>query len=222
MATITLSAIRDIVRFRGSFENSAKFTDARVNVEINAAYAELYEIIADSNEGFFDTTGTVSTVAAQDWVALPSDFWRLRGVDRLDGGRYVELRQVGIADRNRFQQSGSPRAYRTAAGSTRGRLILYPTPSAVETLRITYTPTVTALAADGDTVEAYNDWSDYICAGTLLRLYQREERPLGEIQQELARITARIIKATAQRRAAEPEYLVRGRGIDFDSEEWDF
>jgi hypothetical protein len=223
MATITLSAIRDIVRFRGSFENSQKFTTARLNVEINAAYAELYELIADSNEGYFDTTATAATVAAQDYVDLPATFWRLRGVDILVGGRYYELDQIGIAERNRYQStSGRPCAYRTAAGGARGRIILYPTPTGVDTLRITYTPTVTALSADGDTIEAYNDWSDYVCAATLLRLYQREERPLGEQQQEVARITARIIKATAQRRAAEPELLTPRGQFDFTDEEWIF
>lgn len=217
MATITLSAMRDIIYFRGSFENSLKFTPARVNVEINAAYAELYELLADSNEGIFDTTASASTVAAQDYVALPADFWRLRGVDILIAGKYRELRQIGIADRNRFQTaSGRPEAYRTAAGSTRGRIVLYPTPNAVETLRFVYTPTFTPLSADGDTVEGYNDWSDYIIAATLLRLYQREERPLGEIQQELARVSARVIKGASQRRAAEPELIPLGRAIDYD------
>ncbi len=217
MATITLEAIRDIVRFRGSFENSAKFTDPRLDVEINAAYAELYELMADSNEGFFDTDATTVTVAAQAYVDLPADFWRLRAVDVLVSGRYRELVQVGIDDRNKYQSTtGCPEAYRTAAGGARGRLVLYPPPAAVETLRITYTPTVTPLEADDDEIEAYNDWSDYVVAGTLLRLYQREERPLGEIQQELGRITARIIKATGQRRAAEPELIPLSRGADLD------
>jgi hypothetical protein len=40
MATITLSEIRDRVRFLGTFENSTKFTTARLNVEINSAWSE--------------------------------------------------------------------------------------------------------------------------------------------------------------------------------------
>jgi hypothetical protein len=221
MATKTLLQLRDIVRFRGTFENSAKFTDARVDVEINAAAAELHELLADSNEGYLDTTATVATVAAQDYVALPADFWRLRGVDILIGGRYCELDQVGINDRNKFQvSSGRPEAYRVAAGSTRGRLILYPTPNAIETIRVVYTPTVTALTLDADTVEGFNEWHDLIIAGTLLRLFQREERPLGEIQQEIARLQQRIRSAAGQRRAAEPELIPLGRGDHLYDLEW--
>src|SRR5688572_24188727 len=120
MATITLSAMRDIIRFRGSYENSTKFTSARLNVEINAAWAELYELIAEVQDGYFDTTGSLSTTANQQHVDLPADFWRLRGVDILQSGRYSELRQVGISERNDFQSSqGRPVAYRTAAGGAR-------------------------------------------------------------------------------------------------------
>jgi hypothetical protein len=217
MATKTREQIRDRVRFIGSYENSVKFTNALVNDEIQAALGELYEVMADANEGIFDAAASASTVAAQDYVALPSDFWRLRGVDILIAGKYRELRQIGIADRNRFQTaSGRPEAYRTAAGSTRGRIVLYPTPNAVETLRFVYTPTCPVFASDADTFEFYQGYDDYVVVATLLRLDQREERQLGERQQELARITARIIKASSQRRAAEPELIPLGRAIDYD------
>jgi len=219
MATITLSAMRDIIRFRGSYENSTKFTDARVNVEINASLAELHELMADTWEGYFDTSTTTPTVAAQEHVDLPATFWRLRGVDVLIGGRYRELDQIGFGERNAYQTSGRPCAYRSAAGGARGRLILYPTPNAVYTIRINYVPTVTALAADGDTIEAYNDWSEYVIMGALLRLEQREERPLGEIQQELERLRQRIVKAAGSRRAAGPELLVNR--TTYWTDDWD-
>jgi hypothetical protein len=217
MATKTRAEIRARVRFLGTYENSAKFTDALVNDEIQAGLSELYEVMADANEGHFDTTASAVTVAAQDWVALPADFWRLRGVDVLISGKYRELDQIGITDRNKYQGASSrPQAYRTAAGSTRGRIILYPTPNAVETLRFVYTPTCPVFTSDADTFEFYAGYDDYVVHATLLRLHQREERPLGETQQELARITARIMKSSQQRRAAEPELIPLGRSHDLD------
>jgi hypothetical protein len=208
MATATLAQIRSRTRFLGSFENSTKFTDALVNGEINAALAELYELLDDVHGGYFDTDTTTPTVASQAYVDLPAAFWRLRGVDILIGGKYHALEQVGIEQRNDFQSSsGQPVAYRTIAGGTRGRIALYPTPSAVYTLRIVYTPTYTPLSADGDSFEYYNSYEDYVICGTLLRLDQREERPLGERQNELARIKDRIVKGASRRRSAEPQYL---------------
>src|SRR5688572_7496533 len=222
MATITLSELRNIIRFRGNYENSTKYTDARLNSEVNAALAELHETMADSWEGFFDTSTTTPTVAAQEHVDLPATFWRLRGVDILISGKYRELTQIGFGERNHFQTSGRPQAYRTAAGGARGRLILYPTPNAVETIRINFVPTVTALSADGDTFEVYNAWSDYIVCGALLRMDQREERPLAERQQELERLRQRIVKAAGSRNAAEPPYLVNRTTGVWDDWEGDF
>lgn len=217
MATATLAQIITRVRFIGTYENSIKFTSTLITGEVNAALAELYELLDDAHGGYFDTTGTVSTVAAQDWVALPSDFWRLKGVDILIGGRYYALDQIGIEQRNDYQTStGRPCAYRTTAGSTRGRLTLYPTPSGVETIRVVYTPTFTPLVNDSDSFEYYNGFEDYVVCSTLLRLDQREERPLGERQQELARIKDRIIKGAARRRSAEPQYLTAKDGPDYD------
>lgn len=208
MATQTLSTIRDRVRFLGSYENSTKYTNALVNAEINSALGELYELMADSWEGYFDTATTTPTVAAQEHVDLPAAFWRLRGVDILIGGRYRELAQIGFGERNDYQTSGRPQAYRSAAGGARGRLILYPTPSTAETIRINYVPTFTPFSADGDSFEFYTGFDDYLVVATLLRLDQRAERPLGERQQELERIRQRIVKAAGSRRADEPEYLV--------------
>jgi hypothetical protein len=208
MATKTLSVLRDRIRFLGSYENSTKFTTALVNDEINAALAELYELLDDVHGGYFDTDTTTPTVTNQAYVDLPATFWRLRGVDILVGGKYRALEQIGIEQRNDFQTStGQPVAYRTIAGGARGRLALYPTPSGVNTLRIVYTPTYTPLSADGDSFEYYNSYEDYVICGALLRLDQREERPLGERQNELARIRDRIVKGASRRRAAEPQYL---------------
>jgi hypothetical protein len=208
MATKTLSVLRDRIRFLGSYENSTKFTNALVNGEINAALAELYELLDDVHGGYFDTDTTTPTVTNQAYVDLPATFWRLRGVDILIGGKYRALEQIGIEQRNDFQTStGQPVAYRTIAGGARGRLALYPTPSGVNTLRIVYTPTYTPLSADGDSFEYYNSYEDYVICGALLRLDQREERPLGERQNELARIRDRIVKGASRRRAAEPQYL---------------
>lgn len=209
MATATLAQIRSRVRFLGTYENSTKFTDALITGEVNAALAELYELLDDAHGGYFDTESTVNTVAGTATVDLPATFWRLRGVDILIGGKYHTLAQIGLDQRNDFQTStGRPAAYRTTAGGARGRLTLYPTPSGVNTIRIVYVPTFTPLSADGDSFEYYNGLEDYVVCGTLLRLDQREERPLGERQQELARIKDRVIKGAARRRSAEPAYLL--------------
>lgn len=214
MASKSLSDIRSALRFRGDYRNVLRFPDANLDNEIQAAWTELYELIADTNEGYWDTSGTVATVASTAFVALPTDAWRVRGIDRLDGTDYIGLEQVGVSDRNFFSSTtGRPCAYRlTARGAD-----LFPTPDAIYTLRFTYTPSAPVLSAARD---YYNGWDEYVIYGGLVRLALNEERDPGAWQQQLDIQRARITRGATQRKAQEPEYLVLRDGYsDFDRDE---
>lgn len=202
MATTTLSAIRSAVRERGDYPVSAKFTDDVLDVEIQYAWAELWSVVDLACQGFWDKDGTVATVANQAYVALPSDALAVRGVDILSGGEYQELDQIPIKERNRFgATTGQPVAFRL---SSRG-LELYPTPNAVYTIRVTYSPMVTAIA--GSAVQMYNGWEDYVVWATVARLRAREEAPLGDVAQWMERSKALVIESVSSRKSSGPEYL---------------
>lgn len=216
MATVSLSTLRTRVRVLGNYENSARFTDAWLTEQVNVGLGELYEIIAKTNEGYFDVEATTTTIAANANVTLPADFLHLRGVDISINGTWCELAQIGIQERNRYQTPGQPVAYRTSAAvqsgtSQRGGLILYPTPAAVYTIRFTYEPSRAVLVADGDTVEGFNGWEDYIVTAALLRCDEREQRDLGPRMAKLQQIRDRVVTGATRRRAAEPEYLLPRR-----------
>lgn len=204
MSSVNLATIRSTVRTRGDYGSSIKFTDAYLNLEIQSSWAELYELIAGLEEGYFDTSATAPTVAAQAYLNLPADCWRVRGVDLLSGSDYIELRQTTIGERDKYGSSaGQPIAFRL---SSRG-IEFFPTPSAVYTIRTTYTPTYLALD-ESVTTNFYNDWHDYVICGALLRLDQRSKRPLQEREAELGRIRQRIVDGASRRKSSEPEYLV--------------
>lgn len=211
----TLAEVRAIVRFRGDFRNTARFPDANVDTEIQAAHCEWYELVAGVNEGYFDTEANVSTVASQAYVALPAGTWRVRGIDRLDCTEYVPLHQIGVAERNRYGRSTShPAAWRlTARGAD-----LFPTPDAVYSLRVTYTPVAPDLGAGTD---FYNSWEEYVVYATLLRLALNEERSTGEWQAQVDRQAARIVAAAGGRRSAEPEQIpLMDYYVDDDARRW--
>ena len=202
MATKTLAEIRTVVRFRGDFRNPQRFPDASLDPEIQAAFGEGYELVADVNEGYFDTTGDVSTAAGTDFVALPTGTWRVRAVDLIEGTDRTPMYQVGIKDRNRYGTStGKPAAFRLTA---RG-MDLYPTPDAIYTLRVLYTPVAPTL--DGTARDFYNGWEEFAIYGALVRLALNEERDAREWQQQLELQRQRITRGASQRRASEPEYL---------------
>ena len=212
MAAITLATLRDTVRFRGDYSNVRKFADADVNREIQSAFAEFYELVAETYEGYWDTSENVTTTASTAYVALPATAWRTQAVDRLEGSEYVEMFQVGLSERNKFgSDTGKPLAYWLSA---RG-INLLPTPDAVYTLRVSFTPIAPALA-ESQPREWFNSWENYVVNATLLRLDQREQRPLQERLAVLGLEKERIIAGASRRRAQEPEYLRLREFDDFD------
>jgi len=197
-----LADIMATVRFRGDFRNTVRFPDANVTTEIQAAWTELYELIADTNEGYWDVDATVITTASQPYVLLPVDAWRIHGLDRLDGTEWIPMHPIGASARAKFStQAGQPIAYRlTARGAD-----LFETPDSAYTLRVTYTPIAPVL---GSGREFYNGWEEYVIYGALIRLALNEqsERVSGW-QQQLDFQRARITRGASQRKAQEPDYL---------------
>lgn len=208
----TLTDLISIVRFRGDFRNVQRFPDANLTTEIQAAWAELYELIADTQEGYWDTDLLFLTETGVAYASLPTDTWRVRGIDWIDGTTPRALRQVGIEHRNSFSITpGDPEAYRL---TSRG-VDLYPTPNAAHTLRVTYTPIAPTLDA-ALPITFYNAWEEFVVFGALVRLALNEERDPGAWQQQLDIQRARITRGASQRKAAEPEYLPLGGAYDDD------
>lgn len=203
MSASTLADIRSEIRFRGDYQNVRKFPDDDVNKVIQKGFQAFWQIVADVHEGYWDTQGNVTTTANVAYVALPSDCWRVQGVDRLDGGEYNELLQVGLSDRNKYGSTTSnPLAYRLTA---RG-LDLYPTPDAAYTLRVMYTPTAPSLV-ESQPREWFNGWEEFVIEYALLKLDERERRPLGDRLKALEMMEAQVRGGAIERRSQEPEYL---------------
>lgn len=215
--TKSLDDIRTIVRNRGDFRNTVRFPDSVINTEIQAAFGEFYGIVVEAHHGFYDTDATVSTVAAQSYASLPAvtpPVWIIRAVDLLDGNDYVTLDQIGVKDRNKFGTStqDKPRAWRRTA---RG-LDLFPTPNAVYTLRVTYTPAAPVL--DTSQREFYNGWEEYSVFGALVRLGGTEGHEASEWIRQLERTAARVRAEASDAGAAGPEYL---NLFEDDGPDWD-
>lgn len=201
MATKTLAEIETIVRFRGDYQNKQKFSEAAVQAEIQSAFGKFYELVDDESEGWWDTDGTVTTVAAQAYIALPADCWRVKAVYMLRDGQLTRLQKLSSGKRDRFStDTGEPTAYRLTA---RG-VDLYPTPDTAYTLSLTYAPIAPTLSGAR---EWYNGWEDFVIAETLLALDTRERKPLGDRVKSRDDAAARIVAAASKRDSNGPEIL---------------
>lgn len=203
MSAITRATLRATIRTRGDYTNTRRFTNDYLNKEIQTAFGHFWRIVDEAHQGWWDTEGTATTVANTAYIALPSTCKVVKGIDRLDGGEYQPLRQVGIDDRNRFGTgTGKPVAFRLSARGVE----LYKTPDTAYTLRVLFTPKAPTLS---ETLarEWYDGWEDYVIEKVLYELDSREQRPLNDRLVKLEAAEKALRASTNQRRQQEPEYL---------------
>jgi hypothetical protein len=217
MSAISRATIRQTIRDRGDYSNTKKFSPAYLNAEIQTAFNRFWGIVDEAHQGWWDTEDTIVTVAGAVYAALPTGAKAVKAIDRLDGTDYIPLNQVSLSERNRYGVTrGNPVAYRLSARGAE----LYPTPDAVYTLRVMYTPRPPTLD-ESTTREWYDGWEDYIIEKVLLELATRERMP---IQDNLIKLEAaeKVLRAsTNARRQQEPEYLdLRERGDDDLYTDW--
>lgn len=206
MSAIARSTLRDTIRKTGGYENVRKFTDAFLNTKIQSAFGKFWQLVAKHHKGYWDTDTTISTTAGTAFKALPTDCWTIRAIDMLDNGGKVarSLSAIGLDSRNKFgEDNGEPCAYRR---TSRG-IDIYPTPNAVYSLKVYYTPLAPTLD-ESTTREWYNGWEDYVIECVLLELDKREGRPIGERLAEIERIEKQVETGVEISNAQEPEYLV--------------
>lgn len=212
MTAISRKELRDTIRLRGDYTNVRRFSTTFLNGLIQSAFNDFWRIVNEAHQGWWDTQGTVTTAVGVAYVALPTDAKVVQGVDRLDGGEYEPMGQIGIGDRNRWGAgNGKPVAYRLSA---RGIELNQPADGAY-TLRVMYTPKPPQLT-ENEAREWFDGWENYIYEHVLLALDSREKMPLGDRLKKLEIAEAALRASTNARRQQEPEYLVLREYSDLD------
>jgi hypothetical protein len=179
----TLGLVRIAVRQRADMVDSTFCTDAELHSWINASYRELYDLlVASYGDDYYATSDTsITTDGTSDTYSLPTDFYKLLGVDIRTGssGDYFTLRRFNFNERNRdLVGVTSGRVYRSDEVRYRVQgsvLWLSPRAASGQTLRIWYVPrpstltdTATATAgaiAAGDTLTVNGTTFTFVAAG---------------------------------------------------------
>lgn len=208
---MTLAEIRTAARQRADMTQSQFVTDAEFNTYINNSYAELYDLLIQSyGNDYFATTYEFPTIQGQDRYTLPTDFYKLLGVDlRISGGDdgFISLRSFTFSERNRYATANA----QTWIGVTNlryrlsGNTIWFtPTPSAAQNIRIWYVPRVVALVSDSQEVDGYSGWLDYVVVDAAMKAMQKEESDVRVLLAQKEALTKRITSAAQNRDAANP------------------
>lgn len=199
---------------------------------INSSYAELYDLLiqkfgddyfaaldTNGNPYRLTTNGTAdkyplpdgsSTCKMPDTTTTAPGFYKLLAVDvylsGTDPSSAVRVHPFNFADRNEFNSPALP-----AWGSR--TIIKYkllsnfiwfiPKPQASQTMALWYAPRLTALSADGDTLDGVSGWEEYIVVDAARKAAIKEEsyELADRLKQDKAELRQRIEEAAESRDA---------------------
>ena len=214
---VSLTTLITRVRQRADMENTKFVTDTEITTFINASYKELYGILVQKFEDY-NVTSSTFTISSGNTSALPSDFFKLIGLDMSIGGRYVPLRKFNFNERNRTGVG-----YRSARPIVTYRILgsnfyLAPESQALGSYKAWYVPTVTELSAGSDELSGVNGWEEYVVIDAAIKCLVKEESDITPLQLAKTAMLKRIEEEAQNRDAGTPERIT---DVTYaDDEEW--
>lgn len=210
MLTVTLAQLRTQARQRADMENSTFISDSELNSYINASYAELYDLLIATYEDYNISSDTISIVANTSSYSLPSNFYKLRGVDLvLDAlGNAVTLKPFNFQERNSymFTPTWNVVGLSYLRYHMQGNSIKFvPVPNTNQTVKLWYIPAITRLTLDADTVDGVNGFEEYIVIDAAMKMRIKEESDIQELVMQKEAMRQRIQAMAASRDAGSPE-----------------
>jgi hypothetical protein len=188
-------------------ENSNFVSDSELNDYINSSYSELYDLLVSSNSEYFLSSTTSTVVSGSSTIALPTDFYKLRAVDFYLNGRWYDIEQFSMNERNQdstlYSSVGVEVRYRLQ-GST---LKLIPSDNAGGQSQSWYTPFPTTLSADSDEIEEGNGWSELVVVDAAIKCLMKEESSTTELMKIKSDLTKRVVDMAAKRDSAKPKQI---------------
>jgi len=215
MASVTLLELRNRSRQRADMVNSKFVTDAELNTYVNASNAELYDILINSRgENYFVLSYNFTTSINQDTYALPSDFYKLMGVDFVTSStQAITLKAFRWQERNRFREPFyNVRNYNLMYQVRGDDLVFIPTPNGSQQIRLWYIPLPQELTLDTDSFNGINGYEEYVVIDAAIKMRVKEESPVEELLLAKESMRQRILSASAGRDSGEP-----ARVVDTDS-----
>lgn len=176
----TLLQLRTRVRQYLDEPTAVYWTDAEINNWVNQAYFYYYMLIAQSFDGYFTKETLTNIVSNVNLVPLPSDFWKIRLLERVFATYTVPLRYYermespNITSNTNFSNVYTP-TYRFEGQN----ILLEPTPDTtiVGGLRLEYLPQPILMVADGDSPQPgfQESWQEGIVLRAAVSCKQKEE-----------------------------------------------
>jgi len=178
---MSLGALRLAAQQRADRVNSNFVGTAEWNSYINQSYFELYDLLVDAYEDYFMTSTQFTTNGTDNYFTLPTDFYKLLGVDlglQSSNGR-VTLKKYDFIERNRYVfpnlNANFLGVFNLRYRLMGNRLTFIPTPSAAQNVTVWYIPKLSVLLQDTDVANGISGWTEYVIVDAAIKALQKEE-----------------------------------------------
>lgn len=185
---------------------------------------ELYDILVQKfgDDYCFAAPYQYLTSNQQQFYPLPSDFYKLLGVDVAlnngDPNSWVTLKEFSFLQRNLYN---FPNVY-TMYGITNLRyrlegdnIEIVPVPSGGQTIQIWYAPRVSQLINLTDIVDGVSGWEEYVVVDMCIKMLTKEESDVQIFMAQKMALLKRIEEAAENRNLGEPETVSDSRRRNF-------
>lgn len=209
--SVTLGQLKTRSRQRADMETSDFIEDSELASYINSSLAELYDLlVAAYGEDYFLAEYDFSTAANTDDYALPTNFYKLKGVDaQLNNNDWFTIRPFNFNERNRNQNLqwgliGGPNVRYRLMGSN---IKFSPLPESIFPIKLWYVPKATELVADSDSFDDLNQYAEYIIIDAAIKMLQKEESDVTVLMAQKQAMKRRLEEMSLNRDAGSPDSI---------------
>lgn len=219
--TMTLAELRLAIRQRADMVNqtgdytNAFITDGELNSYINQSYFELYDLLvtAYGEDYYVAPFYTFVTDGTTELYDLPDDYYKMRNVS-------IQSSSVGNPNNSwwTLKPFNMPEVNKYAVPNTQiyfgitnirykilgDKLWLNPLAQANQTVRLIYTPLMTTLSSDSDTVQGVSGWTEYIIIDGGIKCLQKEESDVSVLMAQKVEMLKRIEGVSENRDSGMP------------------
>lgn len=223
MASVTLATLRTRSRERADMPTAGFVPDSATGIDawINEGVQRLHEMLVGAFASQYTQSSAAFTVSGET-INLPSDFYKLLGVDLdLSDGARVSLQPFQRGMRNVYRNATRMSLFAELvtphfelAGNT---LRLLPTPVSGSTGTIWYYPVATTLVNTSDTVNFPNGWERYVVLYTAIQMRMKQESSVTDLRVELDKMEAELRDIADRRNLSSPAHAVDMDAVGMES-----
>lgn len=200
-------------------EGSAFISDAEWLSMATASCQQLYEKLIEAYGNDYEVAAaySITTDGQNDTYALPTDFFKLLGVDlQLSNAStvnqgWISIWKFSFAERNRYTLPN----IQTLWGRTNvkyrlqgGNIWFIPLPSGGQNLRLWYAPRFTPFTSTSDSFDGINGWEEWAVNDMAMKARVKEQTPIDDLQKLQAVQEDRLSSIMENRDAGSPATVV--------------